>query len=139
MQPLTGEPEVYESNAPPPIPGNFTGTLPEWRVFWWLTKRGIAFDFQSSLMGGRAQLGGLVVDFLITSTVPTTALRVQGEAFHYGYYAKPGRDQMQKDILENEFGFKVIDLDESDLLNRLDFVMGLAMRGIDISKAMWSR
>jgi len=46
------------------------GTLPERIVYYYLVnymkfQAGVDFDFQSSMEGGRIELGGMVVDFLV--------------------------------------------------------------------------
>ncbi len=134
-----GPPVVEESNQPPPMPLDFRGTLPEWRVYFWLTKHNIEFDFQSSMMGGRLQLGGLVSDFLLPQRSPPMVLNVQGIFWHYfGPNADRQKDQRQQDQLEN-MGYQVINLDEDMILERLDYVMRAAMQGIDLSRAKWSR
>ncbi len=135
---LTAAPTVLESNQPPEKPATFQGTLPEWRVYWWLQKHGYEFDFQSSLLGGRIELGGQVADFLLPNELPPMIIRVQGLAWHYGFRGDIPKDQKAKDILEG-MGYRVIDVDEDDVNERLDYVMVRAMRGEDISRAMWSR
>lgn len=84
------------------------------------------------------QLGGLVADFILPKMLPPMVLRVQGLAWHYGAFADPQKDQQQKDQLTN-MGYQVIDLDEDDVNERLNYVMTRAMEGIDISRGMWSR
>lgn len=41
------------------------GSILERIIYRWLTMAHIAFDFQSSLQGGRMELGGLVADFIL--------------------------------------------------------------------------
>jgi very-short-patch-repair endonuclease len=41
------------------------GSLPERILYRRLTQLGIVFDFQSSLDGGRMELGGIVADFIL--------------------------------------------------------------------------
>jgi hypothetical protein len=89
------------------------GTLPERIVFKALLIRGMKpgrdFDFQSSLDGGRKELGGMVVDFIIY-TLPPIALRIQGDYFH-GLPAAILKDAKQRSRLE-QLGFEVRDLQE---------------------------
>lgn len=47
------------------VPPGLVATIPEWLVYQWLQKHGVRFDFQSSLMGGRIELGGAVADFVL--------------------------------------------------------------------------
>ncbi len=60
----------------------------------WLNRRGINFDFQTSLAGGRFELGGSIVDILIPEL--DLAWRVQGRYWHTGV-AKKGMDDIQRE------------------------------------------
>lgn len=110
------------------------GTYPEFLVWQWLVKKGyqagVDFQFQSSFFGGRRDLGGLVADFIIDAMTPPVVIRVQGEYWH----VLPGR--RERDFFEmirlNEIGFTVVDAWENDLLERLDFTMDQALRGVSI-------
>lgn len=101
------------------------GTLPE-RVMWKaLNIRRLIpgiFTFQSSLSGGRLQLGGLVADFLCQ--YPPVVIRVQGSFWHgefdrltgnlmHGDIVQGRKDDEQGQIL-NALGYSVIDFWESD-------------------------
>jgi len=60
---------LYPLEARAVSKGQIAGTLPERIVYKYLTSRlrfvsGVDFDFQSSLQGGRMELGGIVADFL---------------------------------------------------------------------------
>lgn len=59
-------------------------TLPELCAYAWLNRRGIAFEFQTSLMGGRQTSGGAVIDFLVMglSSNGHYVWRIQGEYWH---------------------------------------------------------
>lgn len=137
LRPLTGPATVYDENTVPPMPGGLVATLPEWRVWYWLDKHHIEFDFQSSQMGGRRELGGLVIDFLLPTMVPPMALQVQGEYWHYSTGEQRMHDQQSKAQLEAR-GYQVIMVDESDVNERLDYILRLAMQGIDLSRMVWS-
>ena len=54
-------------------------------VIGWLNRKGIDYDFQTSLMGGHYSLGGSVVDF----TIGDLALQVANLLCRYLYYAFP--------------------------------------------------
>jgi len=96
-------------------------------VINWLTKRGIAFSFQVSIMGGHFSLGGAVVDFLLE---PNLAWRTMGEYFHRGV-TKSGADEIQREMLSG-LGYIVVDLWGEDLLNRLDETLTKALQGIEM-------
>ncbi len=80
-------------------------------VLRWLDKRGIIYDFQTSLAGGRFELGGSVVDILIHDL--DLAWRIQGRYWHEGV-AKKGMDDIQRESLE-AMGWTVVDIWSDDL------------------------
>lgn len=86
------------------------GTLPERIVYLALIKMhmypGSHFDFQSSLLGGRLELGGLVADFLFRIPIQLI-IRVQGPGHHE--FLQQKKDEEQRMILE-DMGFRVEDL-----------------------------
>ena len=78
----------------------------------WLDKRGITdYEFQSSQMGGRFELGGAIVDFLFSERA--LAWRVQGDYWHT-QIAKQATDSVQRELLEAQ-GWTVVDIFGSDL------------------------
>jgi len=93
-------------------------------VFNFLTRRKIPFNFQTSIAGGHFQLGGSVVDFLVE---PNLAWRVMGEYYHQGV-EKTGSDTIQREMLEG-MGYTVVDLNASDIENRLEETLRLALEG----------
>lgn len=96
------------------------GTLPERVVYRALLNLRFSepadFDFQSSLQGGRLELGGIVADFLFRPLM--IVLRVQGPS--HESYRRQRKDEEQRLVLE-EMGFRVFDIedDEAKDLNRL--------------------
>ena len=100
----------------------------ELMVLEWLDRRGIVYQFQTSLAGGHFQLGGSVVDFIIPDRL--LAWRVQGEYWHRGV-EKTGSDIIQKEQLET-LGYVVVDLLEDDLRNRLNQTLTLALMGQEV-------
>ena len=101
---------------------------PELIVMGWLTRNKIQFSFQSWMAGGLYELGGAVVDFTLDEL--GIALRVMGSYWHRGI-SKSGRDLIQKEMLESE-GWRVIDIWEEDIRNRLEQTMRLAIVGIEM-------
>ena len=99
-------------------------------VYNWLTERGIIFDFQSSLIGGRVEFGGAVVDFVLIEE--GVILRIHGEYWHTGIIQE-AKDREQRTMLEN-IGYRVVDLQEQDLTTNLDAVMNKAIMGDEMSE-----
>jgi len=103
-RPTIGATELEQRAAP--IEETGQASLEERILFKTLTKRRILFDFQSSVNGGRAQLGGIVADFILWE--PRIVIRVQGTIWHTGAEAE-ARDKIQKAQLENQH-FEVWDI-----------------------------
>lgn len=92
-------------------------------AFNWLVRRGVDFQFQTSLMGGIFSLGGAVVDFIIGLIV----WRVMGTYWHQGV-EKTGQDTIQKELLI-AMGYTVVDIWAEDLENRAEQTLTLALSG----------
>lgn len=99
-------------------------------VYTWLVERNIEFDFQSSLMGGRIEFGGAVVDFILVES--GILLRVFGEYWHTGL-VQEAKDREQRSMLEG-LGYRVVDLHEEELTTNLDAVMEKAIMGDEMSE-----
>jgi hypothetical protein len=86
------------------------GTLPERIVYLWLIQHyftpDVDFDFQSSLEGGRLELGGIVVDYMFKFL--KIALQVQGPT--HNQYLRIRKDNEQRMVLEQD-GYEVVNLD----------------------------
>lgn len=116
-------------------------TLPEWRVYWYLSVRKgwrVPSDFvpQASILGPTGE--GLVakVDFLVVREVRPMVWRVQGEYWHYGLgTSKRAHDALQRRMLEG-LGYSVIDLDERDIMRRLEYIVEEAIQGVDHSQGV---
>jgi very-short-patch-repair endonuclease len=94
------------------------GTLPERIVFRYLVEKldmisGVDFDFQTSLSGGRLELGGVVVDY--TFQFLHIALQVQGPT--HNALARFRKDEEQRLFLE-QMGYSVIFLDMDLIYNQ---------------------
>ena len=100
-------------------------SAPEAIVYRWLVKNGIPFSFQTSLMGGHFELGGSVLDCILTER--QIGRRVQGMYWHQGV-AKKGTDELQRENLE-ALGLTIVDIWEDDLEDRLEETMQLAIQG----------
>ena len=83
------------------VPEGWTGSLPEWQFHASLLELGYQpnedFTYQSPLMGGRLDKGGLVIDFLFDNP-PNLAVNVQGVYYHY----ELGADTRARDIFARE-------------------------------------
>ena len=125
------------------VPSDWTGSVPEYLVYSSLISKqgkleGIDFTYQSPLMGGRLNKGGVVIDFLFTDP-PDLAINVQGEYYHYGL----GATFMQNDIIIRaqmaSEGITLIFIDESDILEDLDYYVRQALNYRDHSQLAGGR
>ena len=93
------------------------GTLPE-RILYLAFVRVLHFvpdadfDFQSSLQGGRLELGGIVADFMFEWM--RIIVQVQGPT--HGEFLRGRKDNEQKEILE-EMGFRVLEITDTRIYN----------------------
>jgi very-short-patch-repair endonuclease len=96
------------------------GSLPERIVFKWLVVHnfvsGIDFDFQSSMEGGRIEMGGLVVDFLFRHQM--IIIQVQGPT--HNQLLRQQKDNEQTMILAT-YGYQVLELDDDIIYNEALF------------------
>jgi very-short-patch-repair endonuclease len=99
-------------------------------VMSYLDKRGIRYEFQTSLAGGHYELGGAVVDFIINGVL---AWRVMGEYWHEGVEQR-GKDMVQREILTS-MGFIVVDLWGEDIKQNTDSTLTKALAGEDVMHA----
>lgn len=93
------------------------GTLPERIVYQYLASRlrfapGIDFDFQSSLQGGRMELGGIVADFLFE--LLRIVIQVQGPT--HDTFLRQRKDEEQISAL-SDMGYRVFELDDETIYN----------------------
>ena len=125
------------------VPSDWTGSVPEYLVYSSLISKqgkleGIDFTYQSPLMGGRLDKGGVVIDFLFTDP-PDLAINVQGEYYHYGL----GATFMQNDIIIRaqmaSEGITLIFIDESDILEDVDYYVRQALNYRDHSQLAGGR
>jgi hypothetical protein len=112
------------------------GSVPELMVYSWLEARTIPFDFQSSMFGGRMQLGGQVPDFILKHLPELLVWRVQGDYWH----SRPGtheQDRLEKAMLlgavvDGKKVSAVVDLWEHDIYDRIDDTLKAAMVGREV-------
>ena len=125
------------------VPSDWPGSVPEYLVYSSLISKqgkleGIDFTYQSPLMGGRLDKGGVVIDFLFTDP-PDLAINVQGEYYHYGL----GATFMQNDIIIRaqmaSEGITLIFIVESDILEDVDDYVRQALNYRDHSQLAGGR
>jgi len=111
------------------------GSVPELMVYGWLERRGVPFEFQSSMFGGRQVRGGLVPDFVLNHLTEALAiLRVQGEYWHERV---EGEDRAAKVRLLGAYingqpVAYVVDVWENDVYSRIDAAMEAALAGREL-------
>ena len=102
------EPDVLEEAAAPTY-----GTRPERILEAWLQRSGLAYDREVPALGGRLELGGAILDFVVYGLLPgqPVAIRVMG-----GYYHR-SRQVMDLYQLQRllKAGFRVVDLWDSEI------------------------
>jgi len=92
------------------------GTLIE-RIFYKALEQrgyvaGVDFDFQSSLLGGRLVMGGIVADFLF----PYKRLIINIQGPTHATWVRAAKDQEQRELLES-MGYTVLEIDQTVVLN----------------------
>lgn len=110
-------------------------TTPELIVYIWLSERGYDFEFQVEVNGGRRDVGGSVVDFVVRAG-KEWALRVQGNYWH-DQVEQGGLDELRKRLLIGAFVGKyqidgVVDIWEDDIYRDYDTVMTMALAGFQL-------
>ena len=100
-------------------PPNWPGSVPEYIAYRTFIELGLEpgedFTYQSPLMGGRMDKGGIILDFLFTNT-PNLAVNVQCVYYHYefGVEAK-ARDVMARASLAGQ-NLTLVFIDDDDLM-----------------------
>ena len=126
--------EVREIEQPPL---GFPGSWPEYVAYRELGnqgyKHGEDFDFQTSALGGRQMLGGLVADFLMFRP-PGIVININGRYWHYDRpSAQRGRDIYAR-VQFTSLGYRVVFVDDDDLLADPGYYVEQALQGIDHSE-----
>lgn len=115
------------------------GTVPELVVMDWLQSNKYHYIYQGMLYGGRASAGGLLPDFVVQSNgAQGMALQVQGDYWH----GKRSVEKQFQDAADNlrlvgqTVGgiriSKVVGVWESDLYNRRETAMRMALAGVSL-------
>ena len=101
------------------VPENWEGSIPEYVAYITFIELGLEpgrdFSYQSPLMGGRMDKGGVVLDFLFTEP-PDLAVNVQGVYYHYEFGVEArARDIMARSALAGQ-NLSLIFIDDDDLM-----------------------
>ena len=93
------------------------GTLPERIIYLYLVSRlhmkeGFDFTFQTSLQGGRLELGGIVADFLF----PIMKMIINPHGPTHREFLQRRKDEEQRAILE-DMGYRVYDMTDLEVYN----------------------
>jgi hypothetical protein len=113
----------------------WNGSLPEFLVFEFLVVEkkqvpNVDFYFQHPVFGGRTRFGGYILDYYFPNRLE--GWRVMGERWHLEQPEDRARDAIMKAQLASQ-GMKIIDLWESDIMERRDFILNLAWeRGVGV-------
>jgi hypothetical protein len=112
-------------------------TTPELIVYLWLQQRGYEFEFQVQVNGGRRDVGGSVIDFVVRAG-KDWALRIQGSFWHTGY-EKEASDNLRKQQIIGSYAGKyqidgVVDVQEEDLYKDRETVLTLALSGYQLPR-----
>lgn len=130
---------VFRAPARQPVPPpGFTGSWPEYVCFQELIKQGLRpdldFTFQSSKLGGRLNLGGLVIDFLFFHP-PGLAIEVNNVYYHY---EQDGGVNKGDDVIKRQqmagLNYKLIFIDDDHLLADPPYYVSEALAGRDHSR-----
>jgi hypothetical protein len=125
-------------------------TRPEWYLYWYLTVRKKLihqqdFRFQSSLLGGRRELGGVVADFQFFDRYypPGLIVNVDGYFWHSFRSEDRAKDLENRIRLEGDKGIRFVSLSEDDIIAELESpgsyprVVEAALLGEQIGRAAW--
>ena len=101
------------------IPSDWPGSIPEYVAYQAFIEIGLEpgqdFTYQSPLLGGRMDKGGVVLDFLFTNP-PDLAVNVQGVYYHYEFGVEArARDTMARASLAGQ-NLTLIFIDDDDLM-----------------------
>lgn len=128
---------LADPNEPPT---SWPGTQPEWWAYQWLIRRGlrenIDFHYQVTLSGGRRQLFGNIVDFIISSPIVPAIMmvwRIQGYYWHLAQGHEVIANDLASRLRLEQHGWLVIDILDKDLEDpqQRDDVLSNALIGIE--------
>lgn len=106
-------------------------------IYLWLKQKGYRFEYQVQVNGGRRNVGGSVVDFVVNAG-KTWAIRSQGDYWH-GSYEQQAADALRKKFLVGGFAGQyqidgVVDVYESDVYADRETVLSQAVAGYQLPR-----
>lgn len=107
-------------------------TVPELVVMDFLVQRNIPYMYQQNVLGGRAQRGGLVPDFLVGVGPGWLVWNVNGEYWHSKRFGEKDKSLPTLLLGRNVMGRRIIGLVslwESDIYNQRPLIWTLAFSG----------
>lgn len=129
---------IFRPPAPPRTPPPWwRGSFPEYLVYQELLRlgmrEGLDFVYQSSQLGGKAELGGIVVDFYFESR--RLAINISGLYWHYqkGGGVNAGRDRVARTQLAG-IGVLLVFVDEDHVYQDVAYYVSQALAGVDHSR-----
>ena len=119
------------------VPPNWSGSIPEYVAYQtWIQlgkEPGEDFTYQSPLMGGRMEKGGIILDFVFTNP-PDLAVNIQGTYYHYEMGGEVrARDTMARAMMAGQ-GVSLIFIDDDDLIRDPTFYCREALNYRDHSR-----
>ena len=106
------------------------GSEPEYYIYKALQRRGLVegvdFQYQSPQSGGRMQLGGAIVEFLLV--FPPIGINVQSLYYHASTATQRSHDVMVRSTLEGK-GIQVMFISENEAINNPDGAVADAITG----------
>ena len=125
------------TQAQPQVPSNWEGSVPEYIAYQSFIELGREpgrdFTYQSPLLGGRMDTGGVVLDFLFADP-PDLAVNVQGVYYHYEFGVESrARDTMARASLAGQ-NITLIFIDDDDLMRDPRFYCREALNYKDHSR-----
>ena len=104
-------------------------TETETKIATWLDNKRINYNFQSSLIGGRSELAGMIIPFIVPDF--NLALRIRNQDLYDGV-SQTALARIERTQLHS-LGFIVVDAHEEDVTRNIDEVMNRAIEGREMS------
>lgn len=126
--------ETQRNPSLPESPLGWSGSEPEWAVYWALVRLGLKdgedFTYQASFAGGRQDYGGVVLDFYVHNL--GIAINVHSVYFHYLTEERRVAD-IYGQAMVTSWGITIIYIDEEDALRDPIYYVREALQGRDHS------
>ena len=119
------------------VPQGWEGSLPEYIAYVTFQsfglEPGVDFMYQSPLMGGRIEKGGLVLDFVFLNP-PDLAVNIQGVYYHYEFGIETRGLVVMARQASLGSGLTLIFIDEDDIEKDPEYYCREALRYKDHSR-----